>query len=168
MRSQKIKTNIFKTISAIEDFFILFGLSLSILTIISTIVIRQLSVYDWIWNFEFLVHNSWAYELAIYSMLLSTFFGISKAYKKKSHITLDIFQPYLEKKFHIKIDVIKYQVLISFNIFLLFLGVYWTNFVFNSGQLSPDLSMPMWIVYAILPLTCVFSIFNLILNLLKK
>ena len=43
-----------------------------------------------------------------------------------------------------------------FNIFLLFLGIYWTNFVFNSGQLSPDLSIPMWIVYAILPLTCIF------------
>ena len=98
MSFQKLKTNLSQTISSIEDFFILFGLSLSILTIISTIVIRQLSVYDWIWNFEFLVHNSWAYELAIYSMLLSTFFGISKAYRKKSHITLDIFQPYLEKK----------------------------------------------------------------------
>ena len=120
MFSPKIKTNLFKTVSSIEDFFILFGLSLSILTIISTIVIRQLSVYDWIWNFEFLVHNSWAYELAIYSMLLSTFFGISKAYRKKNHITLDVFQPYLEKKFHIKIDFIKYLVLLFFNIFYYF------------------------------------------------
>ena len=168
MFSPKIKTNLFKTVSSIEDFFILFGLSLSILTIISTIVIRQLSVYDWIWNFELLVHNSWAYELAIYSMLLSTFFGISKAYRKKNHITLDIFQPYLEKKFHIKIDLIKYLVLLFFNIFLLFLGIYWSNFVFHSGQLSPDLSIPMWIVYAILPLTCIFSILNLILNLLDR
>jgi len=168
MSFQKLKTNLSQTISVIEDFFILFGLSLSIITIISTIVIRQLSVYDWIWNFEFLVHNSWAYELAIYSMLLSTFFGISKAYRKKSHITLDIFQSYIEKKFHIKIDFVKYIVLMLFNIFLLILGIYWTNFVFNSGQLSPDLSIPMWIVYAILPLTCVFSIFNLILNLLNK
>lgn len=168
MSFQKLKTNLSQTISVIEDFFILFGLSLSIITIISTIVIRQLSIYDWIWNFEFLVHNSWAYELAIYSMLLSTFFGISKAYRKKSHITLDIFQPYLEKKFHIKIDFVKYIFLMLFNIFLLFLGIYWTYFVFNSGQVSPDLSIPMWIVYAILPLTCVFSIFNLILNLLNK
>ena len=168
MSLQKLKINLSQTISVIEDFFILFGLSLSILTIISTIVIRQLSVYDWIWNFEFLVHNSWAYELAIYSMLLSTFFGIAKAYRKKSHITLDIFQSYIEKKFHIKIDFIQYIVLMLFNIFLLFLSIYWTNFVFNSGQLSPDLSIPMWIVYAILPLTCVFSIFNLILNLLNK
>ena len=168
MSFQKLKTNLSQTISVIEDFFILFGLSLSIITIISTIVIRQLSVYDWIWNFEFLVHNSWAYELAIYSMLLSTFFGISKAYRKKSHITLDIFHSYIEKKFYIKIDFVKYIVLMLFNIFLLFLGIYWTNFVFNSGQLSPDLSIPMWIVYAILPLTCVFSIFNLILNLLNK
>jgi len=168
MSFQKLKTNLSQTISVIEDFFILFGLSLSIITIISTIVIRQLSVYDWIWNFEFLVHNSWAYELAIYTMLLSTFFGISKAYRKKSHITLDIFQSYIEKKFHIKIDFVKYIVLMLFNIFLLILGIYWTNFVFNSGQLSPDLSIPMWIVYAILPLTCVFSIFNLILNLLNK
>ena len=107
MFSPKLKTNLFKTVSSIEDFFILFGLSLSILTIISTIVIRQLSVYDWIWNFEFLVHNSWAYELAIYSMLLSTFFGISKAYrKKKNHITLDIFQPYLEKSFILKLTLL--------------------------------------------------------------
>ena len=168
MSFQKLKTNLSQTISAIEDFFILFGLSLSIITIISTIVIRQLSIYDWIWNFEFLVHNSWAYELAIYSMLLSIFFGISKAYKKKSHITLDIFQLYIEKKFHIKIDFIQYMVLLFFNILLLYLSIYWTNFVFNSGQLSPDLSIPMWIVYAILPVTCVFSIFNLILNLLNK
>jgi len=166
MHSQKIKINLFKSISAIEDFFIIFGLSLSILTIISTIVIRQLSVYDWIWNFEFLVHNSWAYELAIYSMLLSTFFGISKAYRKKRHINLDVLQPYFEKKFHFKIDSIKHLVLLFFNIFLLFLGIYWTNFVYNSGQLSPDLSIPMWMVYAILPLTCIFSILNLIFNLL--
>lgn len=168
MFSQKLKINLFKSISAIEDFFILFGLSLSIFSIISSIVIRQLSVYDWIWNFEFLVHNSWTYELAIYSMLLSTFFGISKAYRKKSHITLDVFQPYLEKKFRIRTDHIKYLVLLFFNFFLLFLGIYWANFVFNSGQLSPDLSIPMWIVYAILPLTCIFSILNLILNLLDR
>ena len=168
MNSQKLRINLFKFISAIEDLFILSGLTLAIFTIISTIVIRQFSVYDWIWNFEFLVHNSWAYELAIYSMLVSTFFGISKAYKKKSHITLDIFQPYLEKKFNIKIDSIKYVILILFNIFLLFLGIYWVGFVFNSGQLSPDLSIPMWIIYAILPLTCIFSILNLVFNLMNR
>jgi C4-dicarboxylate transporter DctQ subunit len=98
------------------------------------------------------IHLSWAQELCIYMFVWMAKFGAAYGVRTGIHVGVDVLVGQLDEKIARKV--------ILFGLFCgaLFTGVVGTmgaKFVialFGTDQVSPDLELPSWIVYACIPL----------------
>ena len=98
------------------------------------------------------IHLSWAQELCIYMFVWMAKFGAAYGVRTGIHVGVDVLVSQLDEKIARKV--------ILFGLFCgaLFTGVVGTmgaKFVialFGTDQVSPDLELPSWIVYACIPL----------------
>ena len=106
------------------------------------------AVYSWLASLDV----SWAQELCIYMFIWMAKFGAAYGVRTGIHVGVDVLVGQLDEKIARKV--------ILFGLFCgaLFTGVVGTmgaKFVialFGTDQVSPDLELPSWIVYACIPL----------------
>lgn len=94
----------------------------------------------------------WSEELARYVMAYAVFIGASIAAKEGAHIGIIAFihaLPPGPKKF---MRVIAMFMAFIFSVLLVYLSLIILQFLIEFGQLSPAMRVPMWMVYAALPL----------------
>ena len=103
-------------------------------------------------RYFFSASTTWAEEAIRYTIVWVTFVGGSICAKKQAHVGIDIFitiaPPWLSK-------ALKCFSHLSSTIFMVLLAYYsWgmTMTVIQTGQKSPAMLMPIWIVYIALPL----------------
>jgi C4-dicarboxylate transporter DctQ subunit len=105
-------------------------------------------VQDWLLS----IHFSWAQELCIYMFVWMAKFGAAYGVRTGIHVGVDVMINQLSERNRAK-----------FILFGLFVGAAFTatiatfgaNFVFRLAQtdtISPDMELPMWIVYLAIPL----------------
>ena len=95
--------------------------------------------------------------------------GAAFASGKDMHIAIDLLPHYLSDKNKKRLDIVVTTIVVLF-VFMVFI-IGGLNYVYVSmtlGQTSAALKLPMWIVYAILPISGVLLIYYRIHNTIKR
>jgi len=96
----------------------------------------------------------WAEEAARYLMIWLVFIGIAAAAKKNSHFAVEVFFLITPKAVHKPGRFFILFMVVFFNLFVSGLAIKFVKNLYNMGQVSPSLGIPMWIMYSAIPIGC--------------
>jgi C4-dicarboxylate transporter DctQ subunit len=113
----------------------------------------------------FLGHSiTWAEESVRYLMIWIAFIGGSICFRKGVHVSIDFFLEIAPRKFQVYIVATVTVISMVFTGIMSYYGVKLVMFIMKSGQVTPALSLPMWIPYLAIPIGFVLmSMRNLII-----
>lgn len=109
--------------------------------------------YGVIMRYVFNDARSWVDEISQYMIIWGTLIGTSVALRNNHHIKVDMLFNVLPKKVQYYVTLFAHTIGITFSLFLAFYGYRLVAFTHNTGQVSTDVGIPLYIVYSILPLT---------------
>ena len=98
------------------------------------------------------IHLSWAQELCIYMFVWMAKFGAAYGVRTGVHVGVDVLVNHLPPRGRFTSILVG---LLSGALFTAVVGTFGANFVWtlaHTDQSSPDLEVPMWIVYLAIPL----------------
>lgn len=95
---------------------------------------------------------SWAEELARYCMIWMIFLGIGVAAVKGEHFCVEVLELFCSRKVLNIIAVINAVIVMVFSIFVSYYGAAILQNQIASGQITPSLRWPMWLMYLSIPL----------------
>ena len=128
----------------LEEYMLCASLVLTTLIIFAQIIMR--SVFN----------NSltWSEELTRYIFIWQIWLGVSIAQKEKQHIRVELlFNFFKGEKFRAAVDIVATLILIAFNVFLVINGSELVRQMFVRNNVSGAMRLPLYIVYAVLPLS---------------
>ena len=95
----------------------------------------------------------WAEEIVIFSMIWSMVFGGSLVARSKKHVAVKVFVNTLSKDNQQIIGAAQNIIALAFTIIVLYSGYNLVSDILGTGNVSESrLSIPMWIVYLIMPI----------------
>ena len=113
-------------------------------------------------NFSF----SWGDESVRYFNLVAAFAAISACFKSDTHISIDVFVekfiPYNSRKYF---RLISYILSLAFCVLICYFGLKLVGNQLKMGQTSTALSIPMYILYAIIPVSMIFSSIQILIKI---
>ena len=98
------------------------------------------------------LNTSWAQELTIYLFVWMAKFGAAYGVRTGIHVGVDVLVRSLapaKQKFFVVLSLASGAL---FTTIIAILGAKFVHFIYETGQISPDLEMPMWIIYLAIPL----------------
>ena len=110
---------------------------------------------------------SWSEELARYLFIWQVWLGSSYCVQKNRHIRIDLFTNKLSDNTKKIFETVINIITIAFLIFLTCKGGKIVGMVSRLNQTSPALKLPMSVVYACIPISCVLMIIRYIENTVK-
>jgi len=134
----------------------------AILAIMVILVFMQVCM-----RYVFQASLSWSEELARYMFLWIIWLGAAYATKEGSHISLDFITSRLPRKGQLVTSTLKYFIWISFTIFIAYISWKLTFLIFQRGQVSAALRIPMGFAYASIPFGMTLMLFRIIENGVK-
>ncbi|HCI52142.1 MAG TPA: TRAP transporter small permease [Gallionella sp.] len=93
----------------------------------------------------------WAQELTIYLFIWMAKFGAAYGVRTGIHIGVDFLVNWVSPPIRQAMVTMALSLGIIFTGSISFFGARWVLFIHGTGQVSPDLEMPMWIVYLAIP-----------------
>lgn len=129
-------------VSKIEELIATIGLgAMSIITIVAVF-------------FRYVLHSpiTWSEEAARYLMIWSTLLGISIATKQKAHLGIDIFVSMAPKKIQRILEIFSWSMLIVMYLFLVWTSILFILTAIKTGNVTPMLRIPFYIIYLALPI----------------
>ena len=101
----------------------------------------------------------WTEEVARYAMAYLVFFGASIAAKEGAHIGITAFTSKLSPRNERIMRTIAMLIAFAFSVIVLYISINILQFMIGTGQTSPVLVIPMWVIFASLPIgTALMSI----------
>jgi TRAP-type C4-dicarboxylate transport system permease small subunit len=150
----------------IEEYLLVYSLMFSVGLIFIQVVMR------------YIFHSSlsWSEELARYLFLWQIWLGASYAVKAHRHLRIEMIQGFIKDPFKKKIfELFALSLWLGFSIFLAYEGSSLTSLLFERGQVSPAMRLPMAYAYASVPVGCalmsirlVCEMFNILSSLNNK
>lgn len=131
-------------IDRLEDFFCAAAILTTALVLFVNVTLRYL----------FSASTSWAEEFIKYLMIWITFVGGSICVRQGAHIRMDFLLGKLSESARVKADRAVYLLSALFCGSMAAYGGQIVLFTLKTGQVSPALKLPMWIVYLAIPLGC--------------
>lgn len=105
---------------------------------------------------------TWTEEASRYLFIWLIFLSIGVAFVEKKHISIDIVMDRLPKVAQVVLQQIVYIMLIGLSVFFLMQGIELVDNMMTFNQKSSILQVPMWAVYASLPVGFLFAVLRLI------
>lgn len=105
---------------------------------------------------------TWAQEACIYLFVWMAKFGAAYGVRVGVHVGVDILVEKLEGNARRIVTVIAMSGGIIFTAIIAWIGADFVYHVHSGGQISPDLEMPMWIIYLAVPLGSALMCFRFI------
>jgi C4-dicarboxylate transporter DctQ subunit len=93
----------------------------------------------------------WAQELTIYLFIWMAKFGAAYGVRTGIHIGVDFLVNWVRPSIRRAMIMSALSLGMTFTGAIAFFGARWVLFIHGTGQESPDLEMPMWIVYLAIP-----------------
>jgi len=93
----------------------------------------------------------WSEELARYLLVWLTFLGTSVAYYRGMHPTINLFQQHFSPRLKHRLHIIVHILSLAFFCVMIWYGAEFAYFV--RLQTTPALSLPKWLVFAIIPIS---------------
>ncbi|HRK42161.1 MAG TPA: TRAP transporter small permease [Gemmobacter sp.] len=109
---------------------------------------------------------TWAQEACIYLFVWMAKFGAAYGVRTGIHVGVDILAERLDGAARRTVTVIAMSGGVIFTAILTWIGADFVWHVKAGGQISPDLEMPMWIVYLAVPLGSALMCFRFVQALL--
>lgn len=94
---------------------------------------------------------SWAQELTIYLFIWMAKFGAAYGVRTGIHIGVDFVVNAVRPSIKRTLLIIAMSLGMLFTATIAFFGARWVVFIYGTGQISPDLEWPMWIIYLAIP-----------------
>lgn len=126
-----------------EEYFIGAGILVITLILFINVVLRYL----------FNSSIEWAEEITRYGVVWITFIGASVCIYKGAHLGIDTFLLSLERKGFRFLTVIVQILAVLFSVIFFILSLQITLKIYGTGQISASLGIPMYLVYAAMPLS---------------
>lgn len=120
-----------------EDIISVTLMSVATITIVIQVIMRYL----------FKSSLSWSEELARYVFVWMTFISISYGIKKRKHVKIEAALSLFPKKIRPVIVIIGDVISLGWCVFVVFTGWSLLGKVIKSGQISPAMSIPMYLIY---------------------
>ncbi|MDR1943286.1 MAG: TRAP transporter small permease [Synergistaceae bacterium] len=108
---------------------------------------------------------SWSEELARYMYVWQTWVASSYAVKRGRHLRITSLADKAPGRFRVVIEIGVLLLWLAFSIFLCCLSVSLCRMIFNQGQTSTAMGVPMWIAYLAVPIGTVLMSFRLVQQL---
>lgn len=93
----------------------------------------------------------WAQELTIYLFIWMAKFGAAYGVRTGIHIGVDFLVNWVRPSIRRLMIITALSLGMIFTGSIAFFGARWVLFIHGTGQVSPDLEIPMWIVYLAIP-----------------
>jgi len=132
-----------KFLNKIEEYFIGIGILAITVILFLNVVLR----------YVFNDSIEWAEEVTRYGIIWITFIGASVCIYKGAHLGIDTLILALEKRGIKALTFIVRILTIVFSIVFLILSTQITMKIYGTGQLSAVMRLPMYLVYAALPVS---------------
>lgn len=94
----------------------------------------------------------WSQELTIYLFIWMAKFGAAYGVRTGIHIGVDFLVNWVRPAIRRAIVMLALLLGMIFTASITFFGARWVIFIYGTGQVSPDMELPMWIVYLAIPL----------------
>lgn len=119
---------------------------------------------------RYIFHNSlaWSEELARYLFLYLIWIGAAYAVKREQHLRIEIILNRIPKEKLKTFENFIYFIWLGFSVFLFISSLNMTMDVFASGQLSPEMRIPMGYAYISIPLGTGLMCFRIIQKMLEN
>lgn len=115
-------------------------------------------------GFEFAFN--WGDEIVRYLNLYAAFFAISAAYKYSGHIAIDtVVEQLIPKKFKKFFRLGSEIMSLLFCLFCLWFGVVLTLKLMATGQGSPGMGIPMFLIYMVIPIGMILSSIQIVIRI---
>jgi TRAP-type C4-dicarboxylate transport system permease small subunit len=117
---------------------------------------------------RYLLNHSlfWAEELARYILVWLTFLGATAAYWRKAHPGIDILTAKMGPRLYRANAVLVHSLSLSLFLVMVYYGINFSYFV--RLQITPALSLPKWIIFAIIPISGTIFVCHCFYFLLKE
>ena len=136
----------------IEEWLIAGFMAAATLIIFAAVLHRQSAALPSVWRYASALHFSWAQELCIYLFIWMAKFGAAYGVRTGIHIGVDVLVNALRPASRRVVIAIGLSLGAFFTAAIAFMGARWVLFVHGTGQISPDLEWPMWVIYLCIPL----------------
>ena len=93
----------------------------------------------------------WAQELTIYLFIWMAKFGAAYGVRTGIHIGVDFVVNAARPSFKRFLIITAMSLGVVFTGVIAFFGARWVIFIYGTGQISPDLEWPMWVIYLAIP-----------------
>jgi C4-dicarboxylate transporter DctQ subunit len=94
---------------------------------------------------------SWAQELTIYLFIWMAKFGAAYGVRTGIHIGVDFVVNAARPSIKRTLLIAAMTLGVVFTGVIAFFGARWVIFIYGTGQTSPDLEWPMWVIYLAIP-----------------
>ena len=141
-----------RVLDHIEEWLIAGFMAAATLIIFAAVVHRQSASVPWLWQYAAALNFSWAQELCIYLFIWMAKFGAAYGVRTGIHIGVDVLVNAAGPTWRRVLVTIALSLGAFFTGVIAFMGVRWVWFVYGTGQTSPDLEWPMWVIYLCIPL----------------
>lgn len=120
--------------------------------------------------FRFVIKGSlpWSEELSRYLMIWTVYIGASLGAKEGAHIGVEAFISFLPKKLYKFACLVAGIISIIFCIVIAMLSFKVVQGIYNAGQLSPAMEIPMWWAYGAIPVGSVLMAISFLHASLRK
>ncbi len=119
--------------------------------------------------FRYVLNNPiiWSEEASRYLMVWGICIGISIATEKKAHLGIDIFVSFAPQKMRRRLEIISGILLTLIFAMVLALSILFVNMAVKTGNVTPLLRIPFWMIYLALPFGFAMSMLRSIQVLAK-
>ena len=119
---------------------------MGLLTVATSLVFLQV-----VMRYVFMDPLSWSEELARYIYIWQTWLATSYAVRKRRHLRITSAVDMIKGRPRAVLEIAVQIVWLAFSVFLCVKAATLCRMIYVGGQISPALSIPMWLPYASIP-----------------
>ncbi|GHV49163.1 hypothetical protein FACS1894204_13640 [Synergistales bacterium] len=139
----------------LEEWFLVWSLAVSVILVFLQVIMR------------YIFHNSlsWSEELTRYLFLWMSWVGASYAVRYRSHFRVEMLSDLLKGRSRELYELLVITMWLGFSLFLTWQGCKITLFLWQRGQVSSAMEIPMAFAYASVPAGCGLMTLRLLLDI---
>ena len=140
-----------RILDRLEEILIVTLMASATLVVFVAVVHRFTSQIDWIWDYTSALDLTWAQELCIIQFIWMAKFGAAYGVRTGIHIGVDLLVNQASPPWRRALVALGLLLGAAFTSIIAFLGARWVLFMHETGQVSPDLEWPRWVIYLCIP-----------------
>lgn len=142
----------FRILDHLEEWLIILLMGAATLIIFAAVVHRYALGIPGLYHPMSMINTSWAQEVCIYLFIWMAKFGAAYGVRTGIHVGVDVLINRLEEQTRRKFILFGLMAGVCFTAIIGTMGAHFVWVISHTDQTSPDLEMPMWLVYLCIPL----------------